>query len=169
MSNRIPVTKNQTKKQMERELYNIELDEYAEQIRNDMRKYRIKYSVLYNFIKYEIAEARIALSESSIKNMLCRKNVGYNVITRLKLIAIIRKNELFKKAIMAVKKHRKKEKEVRENRKLELIELLNNKDTEFGREYSQMEKIIHQSLNLNPSQQVRYQEKEDGIFRDKRK
>jgi hypothetical protein len=169
MSNRIAKIKKQTKKQMERELYNIELDEYAEQIRNDLRKYRIKYSVLYNFIKDDLEKAKIALSETSMKNMLCRKNVGYNVISRIKLIAIIRKSKLFKQAKVALEEHRLKEKEVRENRKFELIELLNNEDTEFGREYSQMEKYIHHTLDINPSQQIRYQEKEDGIFRDKKR
>lgn len=174
MTNRKPVLIIQTKKQMEKELYNLEIDEYAEQIRNDLRKYNIKYALLYRFIKADIEKNGLTMNIGTVgtmKNMIVRSGnqYGCNVITRLRLISIIRNNQLFKEAIKAIKDDRENRKEERNKRKLELIELLNNEDTEFGREYSKMERIIHHSLNLNHSQQIIYQEKEDGIFRNKRR
>lgn len=167
MSNRIPVIKLQTRKQMEKELYNLDLDEYAEQIRNDLRNYKITYPMLYKLIEDDIAERKMKMSEPSMKNMLCNSD-GYNVNNRLRCIYIIRNSKKLKQFIEAIKNKKERIKEERANRKLELIKILNDEKAKFGREYSQMERFIHQSLNLNPSQQVRYQDKEDGIFRNKR-
>lgn len=174
MTNKNPVLKNQPKKQMEKELYNLELDEQAEQIRNDLRNHNIKYAVLYNFIKDDLLKRNMITSVGTyktMKNMLVRSGNRYrcNIINRIRLISAIRKNKDFNQAIVAVKDMREKQKKDRESRKLELIKLLNDKDTQFGREYSPMEKFRHHSLNMDPSQQVVYQEKEDGIFRDKRR
>jgi hypothetical protein len=139
-----------TRKQMERELYNVQLDRYAREIRQDLRRCKISYETVYNYVKDELDEKQCAVSLSTMKNMLCKKRGTYNVITRLKVISTIRKNELLKQSIKAVDDYDRAVIEREKERELELIELLSDDETWYGRDYTKMEKIIHKMLGIRP-------------------